>query len=97
MHVLNSLGNFKDNFADPRLVKREHTFLLDVLKKAAPRHELRHYDVSVSILVLVDEPQHISAIACSDVLQNWDFLISLVTSGIHGIQVILINQLDSDL
>ena len=68
VQILNSLGNFKDDFADPRLVKGEHTLLLDVIKKAAPRHELRHYDVSVSIFVLVYEPQHISAIAFSDVL-----------------------------
>ena len=51
----------------------------------------------VSILIMVDELQHISTVTIRDLLQYLEFLKSLTAFWICGIQVTLVNQFDSDL
>ena len=59
-----------------------------------PRHVLRHYDMTVSVFRVIDEPQGVSAFAFSDLLQQLDLLWSFVTSAVCLCKVLLLNEFD---
>ena len=64
--------------------------------KALAAHVLRHYDVVVFVLGVVDKPQGVSAFAFCDLLQQLDFLRSFPTIIIHLYEALLVNELDSN-
>lgn len=68
----------------------------DVAEQAAARHELCYQNVAFFILIVVDDLQHISTLALSDLLQQLDLLKSLAAGQVMCIQAVFINDLNRD-
>ena len=94
VQILNSLRNLTDDVADPCLAEGKHTMLQHVVVQAEPRHVLCHYDMIVLIFGVVNELQGVSASACSDLFQQFDFLRRLIARGKCFFKVLLVNEFD---
>ena len=95
VQILNPLHNLTDDLAGRCLAEPDAKLNHEVVK-ALPTHVLRHYDVVVLVLRVVDKPQGVSAFVFSDLLQQLDFLSSFTTLAVHLCKVLLVNQLDSN-
>ena len=95
VQILDPLRDLMDDLEGPYLAEPDAK-RTDEAQKALPAHVLRHYDVVVLVLRVVDKPQGVSAFVFSDLLQQLDFLWSFTTLAVDLCKVLLVNQLDSN-
>ena len=95
VQILNPFRDLTDDLAGRCLAGPDAKLNHEVVK-ALPTHVLRHYDIVVLVLRVVDKPQGVSAFGFSDLLQQLDFLWSFTTLTVHFCEVLFVNELDSN-